>query len=59
MADLTNFMSLSTIVDKQAEATKTTKTNTELLSDYLATHPNATMRFYAFDMIMNINSGAS
>ena len=58
-ADLTALMSLSIIMSEQAEATKTTLTNTKQLVDYLVTHPNATMRFCASNMIMNIHSDAS
>ena len=58
-ADLTALMSLSTISNEQAEATKTTIKNTKQLLDYLATYPNSTMRFYASDIIMNIHLGAS
>jgi hypothetical protein len=57
--DMTVLMSLSTIASEQATATKQTITNTEQLLDYLATHPNATMRFSASDMILNIHSDAS
>ena len=35
-----------------------TKVTNHLL-DYLATYPDATMRFYASDMILNIHSDAS
>ncbi len=33
--------------------------NTKQLIDYLATHPDATVRFHASDMIMNVHSDAS
>ena len=52
-------MSLSKITSEQSEATKIKITNTKQLLDYLATHPNATMRFYASSMIMNIHSDES
>ena len=57
-AGLTALMSLSTIASKEAAATKTTIKNAKQFLDYLTTHPNATMRFYASDMIMNIHSDA-
>jgi hypothetical protein len=57
--DMTVLMALSTIASKQAVATKQTISNTEQLLDFLATHPEATMRFSASDMILNIHSDAS
>ena len=50
---------LSTIASDQAEATKKPITNTKQLLYYLTTHPNATIRFYASDMIMNIHLDTS
>ena len=50
---------LSTIAAEQAKATKNTIKNTNQLLDYLATHPGATIRFHASDMILNIHSDAS
>jgi hypothetical protein len=38
---------------------KQTQTSTSQLLDYLATHPDATIRFYASDMILHIHSDAS
>ena len=57
--DLTLLMALSTIASEQATATKTTIKNAKQLLDYLAWHPNATIRFHASDMILNIHSDAS
>jgi hypothetical protein len=57
--DMTVLMSLSTIASEQANATQQTITNTEQLLDYLATNPDATMRFKASDMILNIHADAS
>jgi hypothetical protein len=56
---MTVLMSLSTIASEQAIATKQTIEHTEQLLDYLVTHPEATMRFSASDMILNIHSDAS
>jgi hypothetical protein len=56
---MTVLIALSTIASEQAKATQKTIANTEQLLDYLATHPNATMRFSASDMILNIHSDAS
>jgi hypothetical protein len=57
--DLTVLMALSTIVSKQAKGTESTMKKFKQLLDYLATHPNATVRFYASDMILNIHSNTS
>jgi hypothetical protein len=56
---MTVLMALSTIASEQATATKQTIANTEQLLNYLATHPDATMRFSASDMILNIHADAS
>ena len=57
--DLTLLVTLSTLASEQARATKmTTKRKLHML-DYLATHPNAMIRFYASDMVLNIHSDAS
>ncbi len=53
------LMALSTIPMLQAHPTKNTRTQCVQLLDYLAMHADAKIRFYASDMIMNINSGAS
>jgi hypothetical protein len=52
-------MALSTIASEQSKATEHTIATTEQLLDYLATHPDATMRYTASDMILNIHSDAS
>ena len=57
--DLTVLAALSTIAAEQAKATKNTIKNTNQLLNYLATHLDATMRFHASDMILNIHSDAS
>jgi hypothetical protein len=51
-------MALSTIASEQLRGTGLTKTKTKQLLDYLATHPDATVRFHASDMILNIHSDA-
>ncbi len=48
-------MALSSIAIKQTEATTSTMEKAKQLLDYLATNPNATMRFKAPDMIMNVH----
>ena len=52
------FTALSTIAVEQAKATKTTIKNVEQLLAYLATHPDATMRLQASDMVPNIHLDA-
>jgi hypothetical protein len=59
VVDLTALMGLSTLASEQADATQHTITNTEQMLDYLATHPDATIRYCASDMILNIHSDAS
>jgi hypothetical protein len=49
-------MALSTIASKQSTGTEHTMTKMKQLLDYLAIHPNATVRFHASDMILNIHS---
>ena len=57
--DLTSLPGLSGIASKQAEATKNTERRAAQMLDYLATHPDATVRYEASDMILNIHSDAS
>jgi len=53
------LMALSTLASEQTKATENTNKNIEQLLDYLATHPDATIRYKASDMILNIHSDAS
>jgi hypothetical protein len=57
--DITLLMTLSTIAHEQTKATENTNLAVEQMLDYCATHPNATIRFRASDMILNIHSDAS
>ncbi len=58
--DLTVLMALSTIASEQLKGTDNTiMLTTKQLLDYLATNPNAMVRFRASDMILNIHSNAS
>jgi hypothetical protein len=57
--DITVLMALSTIASEQAHATQTTIKNVKQMLDYLAWHPDATIRFHASDMVLNIHSDAS
>ena len=59
VVDITVLMALSTLASEQAKATKTMIKNVGQMLDYLAWHPDATIRFYASDMILNIHSDAS
>eukprot|EP00804_Cyclotella_cryptica_P009803 CCRYP_013232-RA/>CCRYP_013232-RA protein AED:0.30 eAED:0.25 QI:0/0/0/1/0/0/3/0/606 len=57
--DITILMTLSTIAHEQARATERTNLSVTQLLDYCATHPDATIRFHASDMVLNIHSNAS
>ena len=43
------------IASKQSKGTENIMIKTKQLLDYLATHLDATVRFYALDMVMNIH----
>jgi hypothetical protein len=47
------------IATEQTKATEKTQSAADQLSDYLATHPDATIRYHASDMILHIHSNAS
>jgi hypothetical protein len=53
------IMPINDIATGKTKATEKTQTATSQLLDYLATHPDATIRFYASDMILHIHSDAS
>jgi hypothetical protein len=57
--DLTVLMSLNDIANEQTKVTEKTKAATNQLLYYLATHPYATIRYHASDMILHIYSDAS
>ena len=57
--DMTTLTALNDIGSQQANPTQNTTRLANHLLDYLATHPNATLRFYASDMILNVHSDAS
>jgi hypothetical protein len=57
--DPTVLMPLNDIAMEQAKATEKTQAPTNQLLDYLATHPDATIRYHASDMILHIHSDAS
>jgi hypothetical protein len=53
----TVLMPLNDIATEQTKATGKTQAATNQLLDYLATHPDATIRYHASDMILHIHSG--
>jgi hypothetical protein len=53
------LMSLNDIATEQTKATEKTQAATNQLLDYLATHPDAAIRYHASDMILHIHSDAS
>jgi len=59
MVDMTLLVTLSTIASQQSKATVDTIKATTQLLNYFATHPNATVRFTASDMVLHIVSDAS
>jgi hypothetical protein len=57
--DPTVLISLNDIAKEKTKATEKTQAATNQLLDYLATHPDATIRYNASDMILHIHSDAS
>jgi hypothetical protein len=57
--DTTVLMPLNDIATEQTKVTEKTQAATNQLLDYLATHPDATIRYHASDMILHIHSDAS
>ena len=57
--DLTALAGLLTLASEQAKATGQTVENMGQMLNYLSTNPDATLRYYASDMILNIHSDAS
>jgi hypothetical protein len=57
--DPTILMPLNDIATEQTKATEKTQAATNQLLDYLATHPDATIRYHASDIILHIHSDAS
>jgi uncharacterized coiled-coil protein SlyX len=56
---LTVLMQLNDIATEQTKATEKMQAATNQLLDYLATHPDSTIRYHASDMILHIHSDAS
>ncbi len=53
--DMTVLMALSTIASEQIKGMEHTLEKAYQLLDYLATHPDAKVRFQASDMVLNIH----
>ena len=52
-------MALSEIMGQQKNPTQKTMERVNQFLDYMATHPDAKIRFYASDMVLNVHSDAS
>jgi hypothetical protein len=57
--DPTVVMPLNDITTEQTKETEKTQAATNQLLDYLVTHPDATIRYHASDMILHIHSDAA
>jgi hypothetical protein len=57
--DPTVLMPLNDIATEQTKATEKLQATTNQLLDYLATQPDATIRYHASNMILHIHSDAS
>ena len=53
--NLTELTALTTLGSEQDKSNAHTLKSTEHLLGYLATHPNATLRYYASDMVLKIH----
>ena len=57
--DTTIPLALSEIATQQSKATKRTEERAHQFLDYMATHPEAKIRYWASDMVLNVHSDAS
>jgi hypothetical protein len=57
--DPTVAMPLNAVATEQTKAMEKTQAATNQMLDYLATHPDSTIRYHTSDMIMHIHSDAS
>ena len=57
--DPTTVHALSDISSTQTKPTASTKKKTTQFLDYMDTHPDAKIRYYASDMVLNVHSDAS
>jgi hypothetical protein len=56
---MTVLMALSSIASEQTKGSEHTLEKAYQVLDYLASHPDAVVRFQASDMVLNIHSDAS
>ena len=54
--DMTVLIALSSIASEQTKGTERTLEKAYQVLDYLASHPDAVVRFRASDMVLNIHS---
>jgi hypothetical protein len=57
--DITVLIALSSIASEQTQGMTNMMAKAKQLLDYLAMHPDMTIRFRASDMVLNIHSDAS
>jgi hypothetical protein len=57
--DPTVLMPINDIATEQTKATRKTQAAKNQILDYLATHPDATIRYHSSDMVLHIHSDAS
>ena len=57
--DMTVLTALNAIASEQAAPTERTLERVHQFLDYMATHPDAVIRFRASDMILNVHSDTS
>ena len=57
--DPTILMALSAIASQQSAPTEQTRNRVHQFLDYMATHPDAKIRYRASDMVLNVHSDAS
>jgi hypothetical protein len=56
---MTILCALNEIAAQQAKPTEKTMERVNTFLDYMATHPDAVIRYYASDMVLNVHSDAS
>jgi hypothetical protein len=59
VVDPTVLMTLNDIATEQTKSTEKTQAATNRMLNYMTTHPDATIRYQASDMILHIHSDAS
>jgi hypothetical protein len=57
--DMTILKALNSLSRQQSKPTTTTLGNSTMLLDFLATHPDAVIRYYPLDMLLQVHSDAS